>query len=856
VSEKPRRRLQVEPLEPRILLSASWVDAETGEAAAAAAEVDAEAAAILTSARANTVSGGAGDDVIAGQAGNDRLSGGLGSDTLFGGVGNDTLTGGDGNDRLFGGAGTDTLSGDAGSDLLAGGAGNDTLRGGDGDDRLVGEDGNDRLEGGAGADTLEGGVGTDRLYGQAGDDTLRGGDGNDTLDGGTENDLLEGGAGNDTLVGGAGRDALAGGVGNDTLRGDDGDDRLLGEDGDDRLEGGAGADTLEGGVGTDRLYGQAGDDTLRGGDGNDTLDGGTENDLLEGGAGNDTLVGGAGRDVLSGDAGNDRLDGGADDDRIDGGAGDDRITGGAGRDTASYASAASGVRVDSTLTSAQDTGGAGRDTLSGIEAIEGSSHDDQFAFTRAANRGVYTVDGAGGNDALDLSRYARSQLSFSSMHEGMPSERGSITVDMGRGQSFRVDYDHIESIRLRDVALETAATAHAPSLSVLAASGLEDRSIPLSIATRGAPGETLRVDVRGVPEGAALSAGERQPDGSWRLAAPDLEHLTLLPAPDSSADFDLEVTATSVARGGATASATDLLHVSVAGVADGPTLDVEPASGTAGSPIGLFVTASSNDRDASESLVITVRGVPDDATLSAGVRGPDGVWTLDARDLDGLALTPAAGTAGEIELTFEATSREADGDATTVVATLGVDVLSASLPPDDFIADWLGEPERPGLEPREPVTFSPAVESRFPAFGDAPGAPGAEGAPLVDAIVRESLADEDPTALVPGPLELFADDLEAGRPAFRIETGLLTDLRDEQARGARFDEVFAVEPRADAIDLVQAPAGSDRGEELARDGTVMAAVWGLFRSLGGAKPRDTLDSDRPGATGSGGRPLL
>ena len=88
---KSRRRaeLSTETLEPRILLSATWVDADTGDALEEASD---------------------GNDI------------GTGSDAA------DILNGLDGNDQLFGGDGDDELSGESGDDELNGGEGTDTAK--------------------------------------------------------------------------------------------------------------------------------------------------------------------------------------------------------------------------------------------------------------------------------------------------------------------------------------------------------------------------------------------------------------------------------------------------------------------------------------------------------------------------------------------------------------------------------------------------------------------------------------------------------------------------------------------------------------------------------------------------------
>ena len=144
-SRRCRPRLRAEPLERRILLSASWVDADTGESLAGPT---------------------AGDDVFHGDWRHEVADGLGGDDQLFGGGGNDRLSGGDGSDLLVGGAGDDDLRGGAGDDVLRGGAGSDRVDGGEGHDVVSYAD----ASGGVRVDLT---LGTRQDTGGGGLDTLR-----------------------------------------------------------------------------------------------------------------------------------------------------------------------------------------------------------------------------------------------------------------------------------------------------------------------------------------------------------------------------------------------------------------------------------------------------------------------------------------------------------------------------------------------------------------------------------------------------------------------------------------------------------------------------------------------------------
>ncbi len=77
----------------------------------------------------------------------------------------------------------------------------------------------------------------------------------------------------------------------------------------------------------------------------------------------------------------------------------------------------------------------------------------------------------------------------------------------------------------------------------------------------------------GLPEGATLSAGTQNTDGSWALTGEQLAGLTLTPALDSSEDFTLGITATahdSLTNSDAVTTAS--LPVEVIDVVDAPSL--------------------------------------------------------------------------------------------------------------------------------------------------------------------------------------------------------------------------------------------------------------------------------------------
>jgi len=120
------------------------------------------------------------------------------------------------------------------------------------------------------------------------------------------------------------------------------------------------------------------------------------------------------------------------------------------------------------------------------------------------------------------------------------------------------------------------------------------------------------------------------------------------------------------------ASADVTIHVDA--VADGATLTIEPARGLVGESIPLHVAAVTLDQDGSERLTIRVTGLPEGASLNAGIRQADGTWLLGSADLPSLLLTLPQGQAQRFDLGIIAETTEAHGSISTTSESLPVTV--------------------------------------------------------------------------------------------------------------------------------------------------------------------------------------
>jgi Ca2+-binding RTX toxin-like protein len=143
----------------------------------------------------------------------------------------------------------------------------------------------------------------------------------------------------------------------------------------------------------------------------------------------------------------------------------------------------------------------------------------------------------------------------------------------------------------------------------------------------------------------------------------------------------------------------------------GPKPGFEGAEDT---PIPLDIRAALADTDGSETLSIIISGVPEGATLSAGVDECGGRWALTAQDLHGLTLTPPEHFHGEFALTIEAIATET-GSGSTASTVMEVPVRVQS------VDDAPGAPELAGAGVAEnaPGAVIGTVSALDPDAGDA-----------------------------------------------------------------------------------------------------------------------------------------
>ncbi|MEM7023236.1 MAG: hypothetical protein AAF637_11690 [Pseudomonadota bacterium] len=220
---------------------------------------------------------------------------------------------------------------------------------------------------------------------------------------------------------------------------------------------------------------------------------------------------------------------------------------------------------------------------------------------------------------------------------------------------------------------------------------------PLNAAPVSVTGNEAQVDVdpdsialvviRGVPEGARLSTGARDDDGSWSISPLDLSSVVIhLPTDEpigTGVEGELDITGIAFTDEGElvaiseTVPLADYVATPAAGAVEpggleppDPRQGPEAASQPAFIPLGVDAGAWADEPF--DALV--VRDLPPGARLSVGSYDPsiDG-WVLKPQDLPTLAVAPPEGQGTDFTLTLMGVAlRSGAGNAARVLARLPV----------------------------------------------------------------------------------------------------------------------------------------------------------------------------------------
>ena len=411
-------------------------------------------------------------------------------------------------------------------------------------------------------------------------------------------------------------------------------------------------------------------------------------------------------DTITGTTGVDYIEGRGGNDDVTGAAGNDTIDGGAGTDTARYSQTITAgmltFNADGSVTVA--TGGAeGTDLLVNMEFVTDGTHTfsltggSPVAFTSAAAQQAVTEDvsvTAGKLTAATSASFsdldpgdthtvngtysvatstANAALVAAGLVEGTDYALVATVNEAGKtvGYSWSVSNAAVNKLTTgdtitltahetisdgtntdtQDVVLVINGTNDAPTTSnVTLANTAEDTGTTITKAQLLANADDAESGVAGLTvSGVSASSGTvtNNGDGTWGYQ----------PAANYSGPVTFSYT---IGDGGTTTPGT--ASMTVTPVSDTPTLTLFDANGAEGAQIALSIASALTDTDGSETLGLTITGVPASFSLSAGTDNGGGSWSLTPAQLVGLKLNTVANTVGDVTLHVTATAT--DGMAT------------------------------------------------------------------------------------------------------------------------------------------------------------------------------------------------
>lgn len=407
------------------------------------------------------------------------------------------------------------------------------------------------------------------------------------------------------------------------------------------INAGAGDDVIEASEAGKRLVvdGQDGDDTITGSSSNDDLAGGAGNDTLDGGTGNDLLIGGTGDDLLIV--------------TLEGGSVQEQQFTNEGEIEFDFGNSNLSREREYDIV----IGGAGDDTVV-LNIPENLANDPAFA-----------------SELIALKAYIESG-----------EAEGSATFP-----TLGLQISGVENVEFGGALPDTTIT---PTLT--GGEAVEDGVAEISLTLDGAAGSPLldvTITLSGVPEGAVLIAsdGTRFEGGDDIELTPDqIGDLSIELAADSDADLSLSVSVSAESKltdDSDTQVATGTVEVS--GIADTPDVAADDVSGTEGTAVPLSLSAASTDADGSETLLISIQGMPDGAVLLDANGLELDPTDIPADMLDGISLSLPEGFSGTVPLTMTVTSSE-DGTTATETQNFAVTVSAVADAPVVQVGDVNG----------------------------------------------------------------------------------------------------------------------------------------------------------------------
>ena len=244
---------------------------------------------------------------------------------------------------------------------------------------------------------------------------------------------------------------------------------------------------------------------------------------------------------------------------------------------------------------------------------------------------------------------ANSDVDFTIGVRAISTDEGTSASSAGLGSSpYRPVYVHLDAV------------ADGPTMTANDVTGTEDQPTALDLTASltdldGSEVLSVTLDLNNAPNGTTLSVGTDNGDGTWTLASDQISNVSLVLPEHASGQWTLIATATSVEQGNSDTASSPVqsFTLTVDPVADQPIISTPSSiTGTEDNAVALNVNVTLADTDGSENLsAVTLSGIPVGFALSAGMfDAGTGDWTVDAKCLSGLTLTPRMIIKGALRL--------------------------------------------------------------------------------------------------------------------------------------------------------------------------------------------------------------
>ncbi len=351
--------------------------------------------------------------------------------------------------------------------------------------------------------------------------------------------------------------------------------------------------------------------------------------------------------------------------------------------------------VPATITLDEDTQSAPFTITSALNDSDGSEtlrlRVSNIPVGTKLSDGVFTFVATSSNTAVNVTDWNLNNLTITAAEHSDSDFVLTVTATTTEAENgdAAVNTDSINVV--------VTAVADQPLLTVPATITVDEdtQSATFAIATALVDtdgSESLTLEMSGVPEGAILTDGvltftATSGNTTVNITNWSLATLAITPPADADDDFTLTVTATATeAANSVQSAATDTIAIEVNAAADLPTLSV-PATITVDEDTrsaAFRITSQLIDTDGSETLTLTVSGIPVGAVISDGVNtftGSTGSTTVDVSDWDlaSLFITPVADSDADFGLTVTATAEEGEnGDKAAQSNTINVVVQAVA----------------------------------------------------------------------------------------------------------------------------------------------------------------------------------